>query len=166
MDAFRRGHVQVLVCTAVVEVGVDVPNATLMTIEGGQRFGLAQLHQLRGRIGRGKFPGFCCVFAEPQSDEAQQRLKAFVETSDGFQLAEKDFQLRGPGELARHEAARSAAAADRRFVARHGRSWKRPAATPASWWPPIPDLSAAEHALLRRMTLGRYGKALELGDVG
>ena len=99
MDRFRQGEIQVLVSTSVVEVGVDVPNATLMTIESGERFGLAQLHQLRGRISRGKYPGFCCVFAAPQSEESQERLKALEASSDGFQLAEIDFRLRGPGEL-------------------------------------------------------------------
>ena len=99
MDAFRRGEIQVLVCTSVVEVGVDVPNATLMTIESGQRFGLAQLHQFRGRISRGTFPGFCCVFGDPQTDESRERLKAFVATTDGFELAETDFKLRGPGDI-------------------------------------------------------------------
>ena len=99
MDRFRQGDIQVLVSTSVVEVGVDVPNATLMTIESGERFGLAQLHQLRGRISRGKYPGFCCVFAAPQTEESQERLKAFEASSDGFQLAEIDFRLRGPGEL-------------------------------------------------------------------
>ena len=99
MDRFRSGEIQVLVCTSVVEVGVDVPNATLMAIEGGDRFGLAQLHQLRGRISRGSFPGFCGVFADPQTDEAKQRLAAFTSTTDGFRLAETDFQLRGPGDL-------------------------------------------------------------------
>ncbi|MGO8688694.1 MAG: ATP-dependent DNA helicase RecG [Thermoguttaceae bacterium] len=165
MDAFRAGHIQALVCTAVVEVGVDVPNATLMTIEGGQRFGLAQLHQLRGRIGRGKFPGFCCVFAEPQSDEAQQRLKAFVETSDGFQLAEKDFQLRGPGELlgTKQHGLPPLRIADLSRDMPLLEEARRDARELVS---ADPDLSAAEHALLRRMTLGRYGKALELGDVG
>ncbi len=100
MDRFRRGEIQVLVCTSVVEVGVDVPNATLMTIEGGERFGLAQLHQLRGRISRGAFPGFCCVFAAPQTEESAERLKAFVaHAPTASELAEIDFRLRGPGEL-------------------------------------------------------------------
>ncbi len=99
MDRFRNGDIQVLVSTSVVEVGVDVPNATLMTIESGHRFGLAQLHQLRGRVSRGKFPGFCCVFGEPQTEESQERLKAFVASTDGFALAETDFLLRGPGDL-------------------------------------------------------------------
>ena len=78
---------------------MDVPNATLMTIESGERFGLAQLHQLRGRISRGKFPGFCCVFGNPQTPESIERLNAFVASTDGFELAETDFRLRGPGEL-------------------------------------------------------------------
>ncbi len=99
MDDFRRGEIQVLASTSVVEVGVDVPNATLMTVESGERFGLAQLHQLRGRISRGKFPGFCCVFGNPQTPESIQRLKAFTASTDGFELAETDFRLRGPGEL-------------------------------------------------------------------
>ena len=99
MCDFRQGQIQVLVSTSVVEVGVDVPNATLMAIEAGERFGLAQLHQLRGRVSRGSFPGYCGVFADPQTDEAKQRLEAFVSTTDGFRLAEVHFELRGPGEL-------------------------------------------------------------------
>ena len=99
MAEFRSGEIQVLVSTSVVEVGVDVPNATLMTIESGQRFGLAQLHQLRGRISRGRYSGYCAVFADDPSDEAQERLKALASTTDGFKLAEIDFKLRGPGEL-------------------------------------------------------------------
>ncbi|MEK6249460.1 MAG: ATP-dependent DNA helicase RecG, partial [Planctomycetales bacterium] len=99
MAEFHEGHIQVLVSTTVVEVGVDVPNATLMTIEGAERFGLAQLHQLRGRISRGMHPGYCSLFAEPTGEESQARLEAFVQTSDGFELAEVDFRLRGPGDL-------------------------------------------------------------------
>ncbi len=99
MERFRSGEIQVLVSTTVVEVGVDVPNATLLAIESGQRFGLAQLHQLRGRICRGAHPGYCCVFAEPTSPESEKRLEAFVRSTDGFKLAETDFALRGPGDL-------------------------------------------------------------------
>ena len=83
----------------MVEVGVDVPNATLMTIDGGERFGLAQLHQMRGRISRGPHPGYCCVFADTQSEEVIERLQAFVNTTDGFRLAELDLEIRGPGDL-------------------------------------------------------------------
>ena len=99
MQDFAEGKIQVLVATSVVEVGVDVPNATLMTIMSGQQFGLAQLHQLRGRVRRGKYPGYVCVFAEPANTEAEQRLEALVNMTDGFELAEVDFGLRGPGEL-------------------------------------------------------------------
>ncbi len=99
MEDFVAGHTQVLVATSVVEVGIDVPNANLMTIEHGERFGLSQLHQLRGRVGRGALPGYVCVFADPTTDDGQKRLAAFAATTDGFELAEIDFQLRGPGEL-------------------------------------------------------------------
>ncbi len=105
------------------------------------------------------------MFAEPQSDEAQQRLKAFVETSDGFQLAEKDFQLRGPGELlgTKQHGLPPLRIADLSRDMPLLEEARRDARELVS---ADPDLSAAEHALLRRMTLGRYGKALELGDVG
>ena len=99
MEAFRGGATQVLIATSVVEVGVDVPNATLMTIEGAERFGLAQLHQLRGRVSRGAYAGYCALFADPQTDDARARLEALVDTTDGFRLAEVDFELRGPGDL-------------------------------------------------------------------
>jgi ATP-dependent DNA helicase RecG len=97
MDAFRRGDVQVLVATTVIEVGVDVPNATLMVIEGADLFGLAQLHQLRGRVGRGAHESFCVLLADPATDEARRRLDAMARTSDGFELAEVDLELRGEG---------------------------------------------------------------------
>jgi ATP-dependent DNA helicase RecG len=165
MAAFRAGRVQVLVATSVVEVGIDVPNATLMTIEGGERFGLAQLHQLRGRISRGTTSGYLCVFTSSAHEEARQRLDAFCKTTDGFALAETDFQLRGPGDLfgtqqhgmpplrlanlsrdaavveeARHEAQRLVAA--------------------------DPELADPRWGRLRRQVFSRYGAALDLGDVG
>jgi ATP-dependent DNA helicase RecG len=98
MEAFRQRRIQVLIGTSVLEVGIDVPNATLMTIENGERFGLAQLHQLRGRIRRGSYPGYLCVFAAPNNEQSHTRLEAFVNSMDGFELAEVDFQLRGPGD--------------------------------------------------------------------
>jgi ATP-dependent DNA helicase RecG len=97
MEAFRRGDVHVLVATTVIEVGVDVPNATLMVIEGADLFGLAQLHQLRGRVGRGAHESFCILLADPLTDEARRRLDAMASTSDGFELAEVDLELRGEG---------------------------------------------------------------------
>lgn len=101
MEGFRAGEVQLLVTTTVVEVGVDVPNATLMLIEHPERFGLAQLHQLRGRVGRGGEVSYCFLMepAHGGYGEARERLRFFAQTHDGFQLAEKDLELRGPGEL-------------------------------------------------------------------
>ncbi len=99
MAAFRNGDVHVLVATTVIEVGVDVPNATLMIVHQAERFGLSQLHQLRGRIGRGRFQGYCFLFSEAETPEAVARLSAMESTSDGFRIAEVDFELRGPGDV-------------------------------------------------------------------
>ena len=100
MERFRRGELQVLVATTVVEVGVDVPNATVMVIEHADRFGLAQLHQLRGRIGRGSAKSHCILIAPKNvTGEARERLEILASTSDGFQIAEQDLKLRGPGEF-------------------------------------------------------------------
>jgi len=100
MQAFAAGATQLLVCTTVIEVGVDVPNASLMVIEHSERFGLAQLHQLRGRIGRGARASDCILlFQEPLSDAARQRLKVIYENADGFAIAEHDLRLRGEGEF-------------------------------------------------------------------
>ena len=97
IDAFRAGEVDVLVSTTVVEVGVDVANATVMLVEDADRFGLSQLHQLRGRVGRGRSPGVCILFADPQTDEGRARMAAIAATTDGFRLANEDLRIRGEG---------------------------------------------------------------------
>jgi len=97
MAAFRRGEIRVLVATTVIEVGVDVTNATVMVIEDADRFGIAQLHQLRGRVGRGSDKSWCYLLAEVVTPGASRRLHALEETSDGFELAEVDLELRGAG---------------------------------------------------------------------
>jgi ATP-dependent DNA helicase RecG len=167
MGRFRRGETHVLVATTVIEVGVDIPNATLMVIEHAERFGLAQLHQLRGRIGRGGHgrTSVCVFIAEPTTDEAVSRMKAIADTRDGFVIAEKDLEIRGMGdffgtrqhgmpplrvatlpqdmdllELAQRDA--------RQIVARD------------------PKLGGPELALLRKLLIREYGDSLQLIDVG
>ncbi len=99
MRAFSEGEIHVLVSTTVVEVGVNVPNATFMVIYDAERFGLAQLHQLRGRVGRGEHQSYCVLLADPKTDEGKERMISMTETNDGFRLAEKDLELRGPGDF-------------------------------------------------------------------
>jgi ATP-dependent DNA helicase RecG len=100
MQRFRRNEIQILVATTEVEVGVDVPNATVMVIEHAERFGLAQLHQLRGRIGRGPEKSYCILVSPGRmTDEARARLETMVRTNNGFEIAETDLLIRGPGEF-------------------------------------------------------------------
>jgi ATP-dependent DNA helicase RecG len=99
MEAFRQGSTQALVATTVIEVGVDVPNATVMIVLDADRFGIAQLHQLRGRVGRGSLPSWCFLVGEATTDEGTERLKAMERTTDGFELAEVDLSLRGEGTI-------------------------------------------------------------------
>lgn len=165
MRDFQRGAIQVLVGTSVIEVGIDVPNATLLTIENADRFGLAQLHQMRGRVSRGVHPGFVCAFGAHKTETARQRLEAFRRTTDGFELAEIDFRLRGPGslfslqqhglpafhiaDLTRDADVLIEARQDARTLVDEQAALARP-----------------EYARLRQMVTGRYGKALDLADVG
>lgn len=165
MQAFRERQLDLLVTTVVIEVGVDVPNATLMLIEHAERFGLSQLHQLRGRISRGPVAGECYLFADATTDDAQQRLRAISRTTDGFALAEEDARLRGLGEFF---GTRQHGVADLRFgdlvadleILQQAREDAiELVAADAS-------LRAPQHAALREAVLQRYGKTLELAEVG
>jgi ATP-dependent DNA helicase RecG len=165
MADFHAGKTQVLVRTTVVEVGVDVPNASVITVAGGDRFGLAQLHQLRGRVGRGQRAGYCGVLLGEASEAARERLSAFAATSDGFALAELDFALRGPGDLfsdQQHGLPPLRIAnlqTDRDTLEEARREAQLLVAAD-------PGLKHSDHARLRQQMLSRYGSSLELGDVG
>jgi ATP-dependent DNA helicase RecG len=165
MQRFRAGEVMALVATTVIEVGVDVPQANIMVIEHADRFGLAQLHQLRGRVGRGGDQGLCTAIADPVTADGRARLDAFTSTTDGFLIAEKDLEIRGPGELF---GARQAGMAPFR-VARLPADFEllRLARRHAiAWAEESPTLAAPRDALLKRRLLDAHGAALGLGDVG
>ncbi len=165
IDQFRSGKTQALVATSIVEVGIDIPNLTVMVIENANRFGLAQLHQLRGRVGRGAFPGYVGVFAQPKTEEARRRLEAFVATNDGFELAETDFELRGPGDLfgTQQHGLPPLRVAD---VRRDAAIFERARAAAQQLVKSDPELSDPNFTELRRQAAARYGQVLDLGDVG
>ena len=99
MAAFAAGQIQLLISTTVIEVGVDVPNAVILVVENAERFGLAQLHQLRGRVGRGKYPSACILISDHTGEETRRRLQVMCDTTDGFRIADEDLKLRGPGDF-------------------------------------------------------------------
>ena len=165
MESFRNHELDLLVCTSVIEVGIDVPNATQMVIEHAERFGLSQLHQLRGRVSRGPVAGQCFLFAEPPTDESKQRLRAFLRTTDGFELAEQDLHLRGAGEFF---GTRQHGLGELRFgdLIRDGDLLSRARHDAFELVASDPGLRRAEHALLRGVVLERYGRTLDLAEIG
>ncbi len=147
MAAFTAGDTDVLVATTVVEVGIDVPNATVVLIEDADRFGLAQLHQLRGRVGRGEHPGQCLVFAEPSGEEGVRRLEALVQSNDGFRLADIDLEIRGEGSIM---GLRQSGPTDLRFarLSRDRRTLAQARQVARATLRRDPRLADPEHALL------------------
>jgi ATP-dependent DNA helicase RecG len=164
MDRFRAGDVDALVATTVIEVGVDVPNASIMVIEHAERFGLAQLHQLRGRIGRSTRSSLCVLLAETSTRDSEHRLAAIAATGDGFVIAEKDLEIRGPGELF---GARQSGLAPFRVVElpRDLELLQLARRDARDWVAENPTLSGDRDTLLKQRLLKAHGKALGLGDV-
>ncbi len=166
MRSFQKGDVQVLVATTVVEVGIDVPNASIMVVEEADRFGLSQLHQLRGRVGRSEHPCKCClVCAYVRSEDAWQRLKVMEKTTDGFKIAEEDLAIRGPGEFF---GTRQWGLPDFRVanIIRDADIVTEAREDAFNMVKNDPRLQSPEHGLLMLMLKRRWGKKLKLGSVG
>jgi ATP-dependent DNA helicase RecG len=165
MAAFRAGELDVLVSTVVIEVGVDIPNATMMVIENANRFGLAQLHQLRGRIGRGQSKSYCFLFAETEDEAAISRLEIMTRSRDGFEIAEHDLKLRGPGELF---SARQHGLPDLKIanIVEDFELLNLARRDAFAMIQADPALTEPDHALIRQELIKRFGTKLGLVDVG
>lgn len=162
MAAYKQGDVQILVSTTVIEVGVDVPNATIMVVEHAERFGLSQLHQLRGRVGRGAEKSYCfLVAAYAQSEESHYRLKIMEETTDGFKIAEEDLRIRGPGEFlgTRQSGLPDFSLAE---LARDGHLLSVAKKRAEEILSTDPSLSHPENNLMRHIMIERWGRKLDL----
>lgn len=155
MQRFRAGEVDILVATTVIEVGVNVPNATVMIIEDADRFGLAQLHQLRGRVGRGEHQSYCIMIADPKTDEGRARMQVMTATSNGFVIAEEDLKIRGPGELmgTRQSGLPDLKIAD---LIRDAGLLETAKKAAEELLERDPELSAPEHRLLREAVLEKF----------
>ena len=166
MRAFKTRELDLLVATTVIEVGIDVPNASVMLIEHAERFGLAQLHQLRGRVGRGSARSYCIMLADaPLSDDARRRLTAMCETQDGFRLAEIDLEIRGPGEFF---GTRQSGLPEFRTgsLLTHGRLLEEARQEAEALLTGDPGLRAPQHRALREALVRRWRERLELASVG
>ncbi len=158
MQRFKNNDTQILVATTVIEVGVDVPNASVMVIENAEKFGLSQLHQLRGRVGRGAEKSFCILLTSTKlNNDARERLKTMVETTDGFKVAEKDLELRGPGDI---EGTRQSGLLNFKLAnIVEDRQWLEAARTVAEKIAENdPDLTAAENGRLKEYLQSLQGK--------
>ncbi|MGI9013802.1 MAG: ATP-dependent DNA helicase RecG [Phycisphaerales bacterium] len=165
MNDFRSGAIDALIATTVIEVGVDVPNATMMVVEHADRFGLAQLHQLRGRVGRGGKRSVCVLLSDPATDVGKARLNALADSSDGFAIAERDLEIRGPGELF---GTRQSGAAPFRVaeLPRDVKLLELARRDAQAWIEANPALAGDDLALLRRRLRKSHGDGLGLADVG
>jgi ATP-dependent DNA helicase RecG len=162
MLAYKQGEVQILVSTTVIEVGVDVPNATIMVVEHAERFGLSQLHQLRGRVGRGAEKSYCFLVAGyAQSEESHYRLKIMEETTDGFKIAEEDLRIRGPGEFlgTRQSGLPDFSLAE---LARDGHLLSAAKKRAEEILLKDPELRHAENQLMKQIMFERWGRKLDL----
>ncbi|MFT3684337.1 MAG: helicase-related protein [Phycisphaerales bacterium] len=165
MTAFRAGRIDALVATTVIEVGVDVPNATMMVVEDADRFGLATLHQLRGRVGRGGKGGLCVLLARDTTLKSSARLAVMAETSDGFKVAQRDVEVRGYGDVigVRQSGMPPFKVVD---LSRDMDLLSQARRDAEKWVGASPTLNKSEEKLLRQRVLKQHGKWLGLADVG
>ena len=165
MREFKEGSVHVLVSTTVIEVGIDVPNASVMLVEHAERFGLSQLHQLRGRVGRGPWKSYCVLLAGSSSEDAERRIAAMTGTNDGFKIAEVDLELRGPGDFfgTRQSGLPAFRVAD---LLRDSALLEEAREDAFALVAADPDLARPEHRVLRAALLARWRGKLDLASVG
>ena len=165
MTNFKEGHIHVLASTTVIEVGIDVPNATLMVIENAERFGLSQLHQLRGRVGRGEHQSACYLVAVPKGNDSYQRIQAMIRTSNGFHIAEADLNIRGPGEFfgTRQSGIPNFKIAN---IIQDASLLETAKMEAERLIKADPTLTAADHQLLKQMLKDHWRGNLEIASVG
>lgn len=165
MSAFRDGRIDVLVATTVIEVGIDVPNATIIVIEDADRFGLSQLHQLRGRVGRGSEQSHCILISDAPTEDAQERLRAMTHTNDGFEIAEMDLNLRGPGQFfgTRQHGLPEFKMAD---LSKEMALLEQAKDDALALLKEDPKLDKAEHRALRKTLAQKFGSTLSLAQIG
>jgi len=166
MADFTEKKIQILVATTIIEVGIDIPEASLMVIEHAERFGLSQLHQLRGRVGRSNTPSYCILLAQHSgSDDARKRMRIMEETNDGFRIAEEDLSIRGPGEFM---GTRQSGLPDFRIanIIRDGRILSDAKGDAFALMEEDPHLEKPEHLPIKEVLLRRWRGKLDLGRTG